>query len=419
MVSCLVVAAALFAPTARAAGPAQACRPGAASTDVFSRVGEQLADYLNAHNGSNGWLSAIAVAVVTPTGTQIVNCGVTTRGGTAAVDSATRYELGSETKVFTATALAQLVERHVVALDDPLSRYFTGTLPAAGCPSAHGAEITLRMLATHDAGLPRDPKNATWGLRNPMGRAGYTRADLDASFVRGFASPCAALQTPPGTAYSYSNWGFALLGTALTDAYFRSTHPGQAVPNVPAYGDMIQQLVTGPLRLPSTALELDGQPATTSQPSCPDDVATPCFWNNTNAYAGGGGLVSTIADMAAFVEANLSASAGGPLAPGLALTRQPAGYGPACLHAPSSPTCQGLAWAIWPPGPQRPSPAFRTWEKDGGTWGSASNTWFMPDACWGMTVLTNSSSSTPVLLGPAGFVSELLRSVGPSRSLCR
>src|SRR6187402_3567397 len=62
------------------------------------------------------------------------------------------FEIGSITKVFTSTLLADLVRRGVVGLDDPVAAH----LPVA--PPVVDRAITLEDLATHRSGLPRLPK---------------------------------------------------------------------------------------------------------------------------------------------------------------------------------------------------------------------------------------------------------------------
>lgn len=74
--------------------------------------------------------------------------------------TSTIYPMGSITKVFTAAMLARLWEQGVVNLEDPVQKYvpsyqprssFAGTLPT-----------TLRQLATHTSGLPRDAPVNFW-----------------------------------------------------------------------------------------------------------------------------------------------------------------------------------------------------------------------------------------------------------------
>ena len=67
------------------------------------------------------------------------------------LDGNTVFEIGSITKVFTSTLLADMAARHLVALDDPVARYLPATVRV---PSRNGRSITLLDLATqHSAFL--------------------------------------------------------------------------------------------------------------------------------------------------------------------------------------------------------------------------------------------------------------------------
>ncbi len=70
-----------------------------------------------------------------------------------APDSDTVYEIGSVTKTFTATLLAQAVLSGRVRLDTPVAKI----LPNFKIPSRDGKEITLGELGTQHSGLPRAP----------------------------------------------------------------------------------------------------------------------------------------------------------------------------------------------------------------------------------------------------------------------
>jgi RecB family endonuclease NucS len=116
----------------------------------------------------------------------------------------TIFEIGSITKVFTATLLAQMAEEGLVALDDPVQRYLQDDvlLPVRGRP------ITLVDLATQSSGLPRLPKGllrrALRESKNPY--ASFTVADLER------AIPETKPRREPGRKLRYSNYGFGLLG---------------------------------------------------------------------------------------------------------------------------------------------------------------------------------------------------------------
>jgi len=116
------------------------------------------------------------------------------------------FEIGSITKVFTASILADMVTRGEVRLDDPVAKY----LPAsAHIPSRNGRQITLFDLATQSSGLPRMPSNLTpRDSMNPY--ADYTVQQMYA-FLSGYQLP-----RDIGTSYEYSNLGVGLLGHALS-----------------------------------------------------------------------------------------------------------------------------------------------------------------------------------------------------------
>jgi len=121
-----------------------------------------------------------------------------------APDGETVYEIGSVTKTFTATLLAQAVLSGRVTLDTPVAQL----LPDFKIPSRAGKEITLGDLGTQHSGLPRMPSNFL--PRDPANPyADYDAAKLKA-FLTGYRLP-----RDPGAVYEYSNLGFGLLGYAL------------------------------------------------------------------------------------------------------------------------------------------------------------------------------------------------------------
>lgn len=118
---------------------------------------------------------------------------------------ATRFKVGSVTKMFTAVAVQQLAERGRLSLDDPLSTYVPD-LP----DSAAARAIRVRHLLAHTAGLgdyltPRLRRRAP-ALRTVDERVAAIRADSAPAF---FA---------PGTQWMYSNAGYVLLGKVIEAA---------------------------------------------------------------------------------------------------------------------------------------------------------------------------------------------------------
>ena len=82
----------------------------------------------------------------------------------ARLDDRTQFQIGSITKVFTATVLTQMVIAKQMKLSDPIQRYLPAGVTA---PSYRGTSITLVSLATHTSGLPFVPPNLG-SLRSPQ-----------------------------------------------------------------------------------------------------------------------------------------------------------------------------------------------------------------------------------------------------------
>lgn len=383
---------------------AHSCRASGPAAEAIRPIVEQ-----HARNWLGPDTPGMTIAIVEPDPTTpgtaqtlVFSCGVTdTTSGTPTVPE-TLYEIGSETKLFTATAFARQLLGGALGLDDELRRFLpdTSVPPEATCDHpADQSPITLRDLATHNSGLLEDPKNPTWDKKtNPEGRKDYTRADLLASFTDGLARPCDALRFRPGTRYSYSDWGYALLGLVTADRF-------HATDDTPAVGPMIDALVTSPLGMTNTRLEPDIPPPGMATPTC-RDTDPPCWFDNNNAYAGAGGLISDIDDMATFVRASLGYDRASPVWPAIDLTHQPAGIGQGDIAGR-----MGLGWEIYPAGSDARFPDLMLLDKDGTTNGMNSHTVLAPEVCFGVTLLSNSRDSSAV--GFDGVAGAILRDLAP------
>lgn len=114
----------------------------------------------------------------------------------------TIYRVGSITKLFTATAAMQLIERGLFDLDQPLQTYLPEFTIKTRFPEA--APMTLRHLLTHHSGLPPDVLRGMWSSRSP---ASYVSVldDLKETYVL----------RPPNEIFSYSNVGLTVVGAAI------------------------------------------------------------------------------------------------------------------------------------------------------------------------------------------------------------
>src|ERR1017187_2268335 len=106
------------------------------------------------------------VGIVDAHGRRFVSYGSFSVKDPCPVGNDTVFEIGSTTKVFTSTILADMVQRGEVSLDDPVAKY----LPAnVKMPQRGGKPITLIDLATHTPGcLVCPPISLPRITRTPM-----------------------------------------------------------------------------------------------------------------------------------------------------------------------------------------------------------------------------------------------------------
>ncbi len=123
--------------------------------------------------------------------------GVRRLGGPP-VRPATRFEIGSDTKQFTAAAILQLKENGRLRLDDRLAKY----VPAF----PHAKEITLRELLDQTSGLP------DYVLTNHFLHITQTSAG---SFERIEHLAAGPLHFTPGSRWEYSNANYVALGRVI------------------------------------------------------------------------------------------------------------------------------------------------------------------------------------------------------------
>lgn len=203
--------------------------------------------------------------------------------GADADPSQVRFEIGSITKTLTAWLAAEEVAAGRVQWETPLGEL----APAEAVLPPPVAAITLDALARHRSGLPRlSPRPADiWrGLvvspHDPY--AGATPTEIWASLAAVAAVPADAAETA-----RYSNLGYAALGQALA---------ARAGTDFEA---LLRQRVLEPHDLGGMRLSLSGR-------SIPERVAgtgrnglDASPWH-LDAYGPTGGLVATVAEMAAY-----------------------------------------------------------------------------------------------------------------------
>lgn len=169
----------------------------------------RIIDSLMAMEFAKDSIGSITVGVIV--GSQLAwtrSLGLADMKSRRPADRNTVYRIGSITKSFTAVMLMQLVEAGKVRLADPVERFLPAVRQIGGMPPGAGS-FTFLQLATMTAGLPREPSE---GERFWTGRV----ADWEKRMLA--ALPHTRYVSVPGTGYSYSNIGYAILGGALARA---------------------------------------------------------------------------------------------------------------------------------------------------------------------------------------------------------
>lgn len=178
---------------------------------------EELDTVINAQMQKHG-LPGVAVAVIE--GDEIAYLqGYGTAGSGRAMTAQTRTLIGSQSKSFTALAIAQLAEAGKLDLDAPVQTYIPWFRVADEQASA---QITIRHLLQHTSGL----SGASYSVILPH----------DASLEEAARSLAQShLTAPVGTRFQYFNLGYDVLG------YLIELRSGQT------YADFVQANIFAPL----------------------------------------------------------------------------------------------------------------------------------------------------------------------------
>jgi CubicO group peptidase (beta-lactamase class C family) len=172
--------------------------------------------------------TGMVIGMVAPGEQVIAGYGSLSEPGGAAPDGDSLFEIGSISKVFIGTLLADAVRRGEVHLDDPAGMY----LPASvKMPDYQGIPITLLDLATHTSGLPRE-----LSAEEELTEENWIPAMY--GFLSGYQ-----LTYAPGKKYAYSNLGMTLL------AHILALRTGMD------YEQLVSERIFQPLQLTSTGFE--------------------------------------------------------------------------------------------------------------------------------------------------------------------
>lgn len=292
----------------------------------------------------------IAIALVNADGTVIFHGCRRSNARLEAVDNQKAlFQIGSITKVFTATSLAKMVIEDHITLDASIQDYYDFSFK-------DGQVITFESLANHSSGLSRLPTNMKYASYQDPYRL------YDGDLLEALLAEQIDLNEK---AYSYSNLGAGLLGYTLAKI------------NKSDYNTLIKEQVTAPLQLNNT-----GQFPEELNPSYlvsgrNYEGKTTSYWH-MDALAGCGVLYSTVDDLSRFILAQFNAKNRE-----LALSRNPT------LEVNDNYSV-GLGWHILH-NPKRND----WWWHNGAVGGFVASMAFDPKEKIGVVVLSNVSAFHP------------------------
>jgi D-alanyl-D-alanine-carboxypeptidase/D-alanyl-D-alanine-endopeptidase len=335
--------------------PAPPVAQSAASAQHFPATADlqEMLRYLVEDNATPG----IVLGILEADGsTRIVSHG-SAGAGAQPLSAKTTFEIGSITKTFTGTLLADMVAKGEVALADPISKYLPKGVAA---PSRSGREITLLDLATHRSGLPRLPENLAPADRtNPY-------ADYTVQMLYAFLSKH-QLRRDPGAEPEYSNVGVGLLGHVLALAAKTS------------YRELVKTRILTPLGMTMTGFEREGAIAQSMAKGHTKGEIVP-YWSAIEPIEAAGALKSNVEDMLKYLRAQV-----GPPRNALERAMRDA-HGE---RAPVSGSLTiGLAWQ------RATSPHGPVVTHGGGTAGFSTYVGFNPEKRVGFVMLTNTGGLT-------------------------
>ena len=167
--------------------------------------------------------------------------GLAHKKNRTAFTETTISNVGSVSKLITATAVMSLVEKGLIDLDEPVATYIPEFSPMG--IETSDTNITVRMLLNHESGLESDAfHNFFLGYETPDDFPySYQRAVEDVNQI--------GVVRKPYEIFSYCNLGYSLLGVVVERIWGKS------------FQESVKELVFDPLEMMDSSFNIDDIPA--------------------------------------------------------------------------------------------------------------------------------------------------------------
>ncbi len=227
----------------------------------------------------------IALAIIKDGKVYTYNYGESKRDNKQLPDpDKTLFEIGSISKTFTATLLADEVIKGKMSLDDPINKYLPDSIPRMAYKDV---PITLKTLSNHSSGFPRLPINL-YKKGDPADDP-YKNYDTQRmySYLKNFKP-----YREVGLNYEYSNFAVGLLGNIL------------ALQNHITYEKLLEERITGPLKMKHTFITIAPEQVRNFAQGYNEKGEATSPWD-LNTLAGAGGIRSTVNDLVKYINAQM------------------------------------------------------------------------------------------------------------------
>jgi len=268
------------------------------------------------------------------------------------------YEIASITKTFTGALASRAVLDGKMTLDGDFGSYLSEPYPNL---EKNGKFITLRLLAAHRAGLPKNIPDTDALFKNPnFDTLPFQLIELDkpyddAAYLRALHQ--VELRSEPGSEFVYSNFGIKLIGFGLEHVYRQSLE------------QLLKMQILDPLAMKRTDLAVSPHnERLLVQGYSPSGKPMPYHLFNAGAA---GGLYSNAEDMVRYIRWQLDESD-----PVIKQSHT-------AIFGGGEKVQEGMIWYMTQEGGER-----KLWES-GGAFGMASQLVLYPESKIGIVLLAN------------------------------
>lgn len=252
--------------------------------NLAASIDEEVGNHMK-----SGLFPGVVVGVYKDGRRFIKGYGTVRKGDTAPPDATTMFQIGSVSKILTASLLQSLCDEGVVSMEATLDELLSASMLLS--PSVR--TVTLRQLVTHTSGFPSIPKSL--GEKASL-MAGNDDPLLDPYSYLGPSHVFDYLKTAEDKReagrFEYSNFGMGLLAHVLE------------VVTGEDYESMVKEKVLLPIGMARTAIELAPEVKAHLAKGYTTKGLPTGVWRFA-ALAGAGGFVSNAEDMLTFVQASL------------------------------------------------------------------------------------------------------------------